>query len=145
MKKITPKFSHVSGSFDMTIGKLVSVPKHKYQSVDLCLSDSVNIPFAEIVLREQGFASFGEVYEDAKALGNEIVARWNNHAPKSIEEIKVEFENWLVNGSCINAVNLIIYLDYSWIDFTNGYHDNEIDTAWRSWKASRAKALEINP
>lgn len=74
--KIKPKFDFVQGDFDTDKGKIVCVANSKYQLVELCFKSNMLIPFAEIKLYSNGCRS-GEVFEDAKNLGDEICRRWN--------------------------------------------------------------------
>ena len=76
--KITPKFRHVSGSFDTDKHDMVCVKSHKYKEVQLCIKDGMNFPIAEIKLFNEDRWSHKEaVYDDACKLGDEIARRWN--------------------------------------------------------------------
>ena len=65
----------ISGKMNLDNTKMVCIPKHKYQDVDLCLkSDNdkgFNILFAEIKCT-------GLSYEEKKKIGYEIERRWNS-------------------------------------------------------------------
>ena len=78
---IKVKMSGVSGSFDFSEGKLVSVSSQKDCCVELCLSESMNIPVAKIKLYDRDrYVDAKEVFSDAVLLGKEIEDRWNSHA-----------------------------------------------------------------
>ena len=79
--EINQKFEFVDGSFETTTGELVCVSKKKYNSVDLCFRESMNIPFATIRLHSKG-KDAEAVYESAVCLGNEIARRWNDAEEK---------------------------------------------------------------
>lgn len=77
---VTPKITHVSGSFDTEKAEMVCVSKHKYASVDLCIrqSDGWLLPIGKVVLQNTDrFSDAQATFEDAKALGTEIARRWN--------------------------------------------------------------------
>lgn len=146
---INPKFQNLSGSFDTETGLLVCVAKHKYRSVDLCFKDKMNIPFAEIALSEPSFSAASSVFEDAQILGNEIVTRWNNHAPRSMEQIRDDFECWfadLINktykDSELSGKELAEWRDNNTYDcILDNVDNNYLCGCWEGWQASRNQAL----
>lgn len=72
MSEITfPKVSWISGSVNTESVKLVCVPSHKYQEVDIALDlpKSMNIGCIEI--------SRQIPFEQASKFGEELVRRWN--------------------------------------------------------------------
>ena len=143
---INPKFQNLSGSFDTETGLLVCVAKHKYRSVDLCFKDEMNIPFAEIALSEPSFSAASSVFEDAQILGNEIVKRWNNHAPRSIEQIRDDFECWYSRemsqkmGKEVFAEEIKSHRDGD--GYTALFGSAYLSGCWEGWKASRNQALK---
>lgn len=78
--KINQKFDFVDGTFDTDTGKLECVKYSKYNRVDLCFKEGMNIPFAQIKLHSRDLSiDAQEVLEDANNLGEEIVKRWNDY------------------------------------------------------------------
>lgn len=76
--KINHRIADVTGPFETDSGRLVCVPMPKYGEVLLCFQEKMNIPFAKIKLHsEDRYVDATAVLPDATALGNEIVARWN--------------------------------------------------------------------
>ncbi len=79
--KINQKFDFVDGSFDTDTGKLECVKYSKYNRVDLCFKEGMNIPFAQIKLHSRDLSiDAQEVLEDANNLGEEIARRWNSYS-----------------------------------------------------------------
>jgi hypothetical protein len=81
MPQINHLIEFVTGSFDTKTGKLICVKQPKYSRVDLCFAESMNIPFARIVLHTRDRAVDADaVLNDAYTLGQEIARRWNAQA-----------------------------------------------------------------
>ena len=75
--KINHKLKFVEGAFDTEEG-MTCVSNAKYGSVALCFKSNMNIVFAEIKLFSSNLAVDADaVFTDARALGDEIVRRWN--------------------------------------------------------------------
>lgn len=76
---ITPLWSHVEGSIDLSSVNMVCIPKSKYKTVTIAFKQCWgNFPFADIKLHEQDrYADASAVFPDAEKLGLEIVRRWN--------------------------------------------------------------------
>jgi hypothetical protein len=74
----SPKFDHNITVDDLQIDCVVDLNK-RYRDVELCLDlGAIKIPFARIILHySHGTYNFEETFESAKALGEEIVRRWN--------------------------------------------------------------------
>jgi len=78
---ISHLFDFVSGDFDMETGKLSCIQRRKYNRVDLCFAEGVNVVFAQIKLHSRdSFTDANAVFSDATRLGTEIVRRWNRCA-----------------------------------------------------------------
>lgn len=76
--EITPKLTHVEGSFDTKTGELVCVPSKKNGTVQLCLKSDFNLPIAEIKIYDsERYVDFVETFDDASKLGKEICRRFN--------------------------------------------------------------------
>jgi len=144
-KLITPRFNWCSGQIDLSTVKIVSVKKDKYCSVDLAFkAGNMNVPFAQIRLAELNVSS---AFKDNSKLGDEIAARWNNHAPRSIDEIRNDFEQWYVNHiKEIEPSELFTLEKMIAMRSEDGNYKKQhryTNACWWSWQASRAKALGI--
>lgn len=81
--EIKHKFEYVNGSFETETGELICVGNRKYGRVNICFKSNMHIPFAKIDLCTHDRAKdYDEVFEDAKALGDEICRRWNECTTK---------------------------------------------------------------
>ena len=78
--KIEHKFDFVVGDFNTIEGELICVASEKYQTVNLCFKESMNIAFAKIRLHTN--VDSKAVFASAKQLGDEIARRWNSAADK---------------------------------------------------------------
>lgn len=135
MAKITTKFENITGPFDTGNMKLMCFSNRNQMHVELCIIDKMNISIAPIRLySHDNWLDAKDTFPDAKVLGDEIAARWNNHAPKSIDEIRSEFEN---------DIGVIQEAFDTWDG--QKYGQNELNILWQVWQASRTKALEIKP
>ena len=84
--KIGQRFKYVGGNFETDDGKLVCVHSTKHQEVDLCIRGNMNIPFAAIKLFSSNLLVDAKaVFDDACALGDEIVRRWNRGPVVDVE------------------------------------------------------------
>ncbi len=139
---INPKFQNLSGSFNTETDLLTCHASPKYHRVELCFDGKCIVTFAEIKLFSAGFSSPASVYADAKTLGNEIVNRWNHHAPRSIEQIRDDFEEWYFN-EYKNTQHQVNILEIKEARNGDKYFEcyGEIQKSWKSWKASRNQAL----
>jgi len=76
--EINQNFDFVDGAFDTVDGELICVIKDKYNSVELCFKENMNIPFASIRLySKETYQESKKVLDDAYNLGEEICRRWN--------------------------------------------------------------------
>lgn len=76
--QINHRLAGVTGAFNADTGQLACVPMAKHGAVLLCFKERANIPFAKIKLHsEDRYFEAMAVLDGATALGNEIVARWN--------------------------------------------------------------------
>jgi hypothetical protein len=74
--EIKQGFEFVTGNFETTTGELICVCNKKYNSVDLCFKENMNISFAKIRLHSRDTLKNAEaVFESAACLGNEIARR----------------------------------------------------------------------
>ena len=81
--EIKQGFEFVDGSFETTTGELICVCNKKYNSVNLCFKENMNVPFAKIRLYSRDTLMEAEaVFESAVYLGNEIARRWNDAVSK---------------------------------------------------------------
>jgi hypothetical protein len=77
----------VGGAFDLATGQLISIPKWKYASVDLCFRGDMHVPFATIKLYDSNlYCDARATFDDAVALGAEIARRWNAAAEKEVHD-----------------------------------------------------------
>jgi len=76
--EIEHKFDFVTGNFDTLDGELICVANEKYQTVNLCFKENMNITFAKIRLHTRDlYVDSKAVFASAKQLGDEIARRWN--------------------------------------------------------------------
>jgi len=92
--EIKHEFENVTGDISLEELEIISVPRSKHATVDLCIRSNMNIPFARIKLYSGNlFIDAATCFGSAKALGKEIEMRWqlkaeNDKLKRMIDEIE---------------------------------------------------------
>jgi len=76
--RIKQKFDFVEGEFETDTVEMICMPDKRYGLVELALKAGMNYPVARIRLHSKDRLVHAlEVFDSAKALGDEICKRWN--------------------------------------------------------------------
>jgi hypothetical protein len=92
----------VSGDCDLEITKLVCVPSHKYQTVELCLKSNGTKGWNIVI----GAIDCAIDYSDKKKLGLEIEKRWNDKAAKKLK--LMDNKSTVIDIPVLNEIGKIV-------------------------------------